>query len=99
MNNVWTEEDIRKELDRLYAKTRQNSAGLTINFSNAKCTLGQYSSTDRGSFRFSNHYYQDPTWPIEEALDTIWHEYAHYMAHMIYGNLSLGSIRKNIVGA
>ena len=97
MNNVWTEEGIQKELERLDAKTGMNGAGLPISFSNPKCTLGQYSSTDGGSFRFSNHYYQDSTWPVEEALDTIRHEYAHYMDHMdhiIYRNLVHGSTWK-----
>lgn len=67
---------------------------LPISFSKAKCTLDQYSSMDGGTLRFSNHYYQTPTWPIEEALDTIRHEYAHYIDHMVYGNLGHGSIWK-----
>ena len=30
-------------------------------------------------FCFSNHYFQNQEFPIEEAIDTIRHEYAHYM--------------------
>lgn len=54
MNNVWTEEGIQKGLERLDAKTGMNGSGLPISFSNPKCTFGQYSSADGGSFRFSN---------------------------------------------
>ena len=102
MNNVWTEDAIRAELAKLDAKTGLTGAKLPISFSNAKCTLGQYCSNGGGSFRFSNHYYQDPTWPLEEALDTIRHEYAHYMDHVLYGNLGHGVTWKHcctIVGA
>ena len=82
MKNIWTETAIRKEFARLDAKTGLKGATLPISFGNAKCTLGSYSSAGGGAFRFSRHYFDDPLWPIEEALDTIRHEYAHYMDHM-----------------
>ena len=82
MKNIWNEAAIRKEFARLDAKTGLKGATLPISFSNAKCTLGSYSSAGGGAFRFSRHYFDDPLWPIEEALDTIRHEYAHYMDHM-----------------
>lgn len=88
MNNIWNENNIRKELARLDAKTGLAGATLPITFSNAKCTLGSYSAA--GAFRFSRKYFEDPSWPMEEALDTIRHEYAHYMDHMIYGNMGHG---------
>lgn len=85
----WNEENIRKELERLDTKTGLAGAKLPIVFSNAKCKLGSYSSA--GAFCFSRRYFEDSSWPIEEALDTIRHEYAHYMDHMIYGNMGHGS--------
>ncbi len=98
----WTENAIRKELSRLDKKTGLNGADLPISFNNARCTLGLYCSANGGSFKFSNYYYQDPNWPVEEAIDTIRHEYAHYMDHMLYGHGGHGSTWKlccEIVGA
>lgn len=95
MNQTWTEEAIRTELARLDAKTGLSGAKLPISFGNAACTLGQYRPSGGGSFRFSNYYYQNPDWPIEEALDVIRHEYAHYMDHKLYGNLGHGASWKH----
>lgn len=94
MKNIWNEAAIRKEFARLDAKTGLKGATLPISFSNAKCTLGSYNSAGGGAFRFSRHYFDDPSWPVEEALDTIRHEYAHYMDYMLYGNLSHGATWK-----
>lgn len=89
MNNIWNENDIRKGLARLDAKTGLAGATLPLTFGNANCTLGSYSAV--GAFRFSRKYFEDPSWSIEEALDTIRHGYAHYMDHMIYGNMGHGA--------
>ena len=94
MKNIWNETAIRKEFARLDAKTGLKGATLPISFGNAKCTLGSYSSAGGGAFRFSRYYFDDPLWPIEEALDTIRHEYAHYMDHMVYGNMGHGATWK-----
>lgn len=90
MKNIWNEVTIRKEFARLDAKTGLKGSKLPITFSNVKYTLGSYSSASGGAFRFSRHYFDDPSWPVEEALDTIRHEYAHYMDHMVYGNMGHG---------
>lgn len=36
---------------------------------------------------FSNYYFQNTDFPVEEAVDTIRHEYAHYMDFVINGKL------------
>lgn len=87
----WSEETIRAEMERLDAVTGLSGAKLPIRFNNSKKTLGQYNSADGGSFRFSNYYYHDPDWPIEDAVDTIRHEYAHYMDHVLYGKIGHGT--------
>lgn len=102
MYREWSEVTIRNEISRLDTITGLAGAKLPISFSNAKRTLGQYSCANGGSFRFSNFYFQDKTWPVEEAVDVIRHEYAHYMDHMLYGNLGHGATWKHccvIVGA
>lgn len=75
---------------------------MPIRFGNAKGRLGCYYYADGGSFKFSNYYFQDPDWSTEEALDTIRHEYAHYMERVLYGRGGHGSTWKlccGIVGA
>lgn len=94
MEMKWTESSIRKELARLDEKTGLNGASLPISFNNAKCTLGLYCSENGGSFRFSNYYFQNPEWPVEEALDVIRHEYAHHMDHVIYDGHGHGATWK-----
>lgn len=94
MKNIWNEAAIRKEFARLDAKTGLKGATLPIIFNNAKCTLGSYNPANGGAFRFSRHYYDDPSWPVEAALDTIRHEYAHYMDHMVYSNVGHGATWK-----
>lgn len=95
MEMNWNEASIRKELARLDEKTGLNGASLPIHFNNAKRTLGMYGPKNGGVFCFSNYYFQDPEWPVEEALDTIRHEYAHHMDHVIYGNLGHGATWKH----
>ena len=74
MSTIWDEQSIREELAKLDLKTGLQGALLPINFNNAKCTLAMYSSQNGGKFTFSNYYFQDSNWPIEEALDVIRHE-------------------------
>lgn len=94
MKTIWNEATIRKEFARLDTKTGLKGATLPITFNNSKRTLGFYSISNGGAFRFSRYYYDDPSWPIEAALDIIRHEYAHYMDHMIYGNCGHGTTWK-----
>lgn len=90
MKSIWNETTIRNEFARLDAKTGLKGVTLPITFSNAKRTLGSFCSASGGAFRFSRHYFDDSSWPVEAALDTIRHEYAHYMDYMVYGNLGHG---------
>ena len=91
MNTIWNEAAIRREFARLDVKTGLNGAELPITFSNARGTLGSYTSENGGAFRFSRYYFDDASWPVEEALDTIRHEYAHYMDYMVYGSMGHGA--------
>lgn len=104
MEAIFDEGMIRSELRRLDAKTGLHAADLPIKFGNAKRTLGRFSypSDDKLEFYFSNYYFQSPNHPVEEKLDTIRHEYAHYMDYMLTGSSSHGPSWKNccrIVGA
>lgn len=104
MEPIFDEEMIRAELRRLDERTGLHAADLPIKFGRAKGTLGRFSypSDDEMEFYFSNFYFQDPNHPLEEKLDTIRHEYAHYMDYMFNGASSHGPSWKrccNIVGA
>lgn len=90
---VWTEDAIRAEFRRLDKKFGLDGASLPIIFNKARCTLGQFCGTVSGEpkcFRFSKVYFDDPKFPVKEALDTIRHEYAHYMEFMLYGKTGHG---------
>lgn len=104
MEALFDETKIQNELKRLDDITGFSGAKLPIKFGNAKRTLDRfvYSNKDSLAFYFSNHYFLDSTFPVEEKLDTIRHEYAHYMDYMLTGSSSHGSNWKKccrIVGA
>ena len=82
---IWNIERIRQEIKGLDVKTGLNGSALPITFGDSKRTLGQFSTISGGSFRFSRYYFDNPNWPVEEAIDVIRHEYAHYMEHVLYG--------------
>ncbi len=87
MEKLFYESDIRKELQKLDKKTGLHGADLPIKFGKAKSMLG-YFSYDKNSyfgFYFSNHYFLDPDLPVEEKLNVIRHEYAHYLDYMQRG--------------
>lgn len=89
MNIIWNEARVRDELKFLDRKTGLCGADIPIVFNNAKRTLGSF-STHNGKakrFCFSNHYFQNQDFPVEEAIDTIRHEYAHYMDFVLNGKL------------
>ena len=89
MNVIWNEARVRDELKCLDRKTGLCGADIPIVFNNAKRTLGSF-STHNGKakqFCFSNHYFQNQDFPVEEAIDTIRHEYAHYMDFVLNGKL------------
>lgn len=85
MQIIWTEDDIREQMRFLDKKTRLSGAELPIQFINERTTLGMFSTEDGGVFSFSNNWFQDPSWPRTAAIDTIRHEYAHYMAWERFG--------------
>ena len=104
MELIFDEEMIRTELRRLDIKTGLHAADLPIKFGKAKGTVGRfsYASDDKLGFYFSNYYFQNPNHPVEEKLDTIRHEYAHYMDYMLNGSSSHGPSWKQccyVVGA
>lgn len=90
---IWNEETIRNEFRRLDTKFELDAASLPIVFNNAKRTLGSFYGKRNGDpmrFQFSRYYFDNPKFPPQEALDTIRHEYAHYMDFMLTGKTSHG---------
>lgn len=90
---IWTEEMIRAEIKRLDRITGLQGGDLPITFNKARNTLACYRHKP-ASFTFSIRYFQDPAFPREEALDTIRHEYAHYMDEVLYGESGHGATWK-----
>ena len=79
---------------RLDKLTGLCAAELPIKMTSGERVIGCYHGDKGGSFTFSRKYFTNPEWAEEEALDTIRHEYAHYMDHMIYGNVGHGQTWK-----
>ena len=76
----WTEFDIRAEIARLDAITGLNGAALPIKIGKARRSMGSFTySTKIQYFTFSSVFFADEAFPEEQKLDTIRHEYAHYM--------------------
>ncbi|MCR5337296.1 MAG: hypothetical protein K6E75_01935 [Lachnospiraceae bacterium] len=91
---IWNEENIRKEIKKLDAKTGLSGARLPIFIRDrlAKGVLGLYCPggikggiRKEESFSFSSLWLNNPDFPEEEAVNVIRHEYAHYMDYNIYG--------------
>lgn len=85
MEPIFNEKMIRDELRRIDKKTGYNAADLPIKFGDAKSYLGKFIYGDNMSFYFSNYFFRDPNLALEEKLDTIRHEYAHYLDYMLHG--------------
>ena len=82
---IWNEEMIRAELKRLDRKAGLNGAKLPIKFTHSKHSLGCfYPEKDNMRFDFSLYYLSDDSFPEEEALDLIRHEYAHFANFCLY---------------
>lgn len=94
MNRLWNEAAIRAEMKKLDEQTGLSGAKLPISFDKKKHRLGAYSLENGGEFYFSTYYYDNPDWPEECAIDTIRHEYAHYMDHVLYGEVGHGETWK-----
>lgn len=85
----WTEQMIRNEIERLDKITELSGSNLPIRFSNGFTTLGlfHYESSSLMWFSFSTKYFHSDNFSKEEALDTIRHEYAHYMNKVLYNGI------------
>ncbi len=83
----WPSSRIREELTRLDQLTGYHGADLPIHYGNSRCTLASFHH-NRGQasfFMFSRHYFDAEDFSEHSALDTIRHEYAHYM-NVVEGN-------------
>ena len=94
---------ILNELKRLDAITGLQGAAVPFSFFNRKNAFGMF-VPGRGNmeFRFSEPLFEDPLLPDETKVDTIRHEYAHYMDYVKFGCCSHGATWKrccHIVGA
>ena len=96
MEPIFDEEMIRAELRRLDAKTGFRAADLPIKFGNARSYLGRFSYPKDGrlEFYFSNYYFRDPNLALEEKLNVIRHEYAHFLDYKLHGSSSHGPLWK-----
>lgn len=85
----WPESRIREEIARLDRQTGLKGAALTIRFNNSRRTLGTFRSKNGEPvcFSFSQAYLECDDYPDSEQLDTIRHEYAHYMVCVRYPGL------------
>ena len=98
---------IKDEIKRLDEKTGLNGSSRPFVINNEIHTLAAYKyrrgkEAGVGDFVFSEYYFNDPNWPIEEAKDTVRHEYAHFMDATKNGFSSHGASWKkccNITGA
>lgn len=77
----WTEEMIREEIKRLDAVTGLNGQKLPIRMGRAKTEVGSLVLLDKEPvcFRFSRCFFEHPDFARKSAVETIRHEYAHYM--------------------
>ena len=86
---TWDEPMIRYELEKLDEITGLEGSSLKIQFINgySKDFLAQYHCIcGNRFFLFNNKYFSNVDFPVNDALDVIRHEYAHYMNDMIYHN-------------
>ena len=80
-NIVWNETVIRKEIKKLDNKTGLAGASLPIELGQAKKRIGCFVSNSNGpiNFYFSMFYLNNPEVDLDDKIDLIRHEYAHYM--------------------
>lgn len=82
---------IRNELKRLDAITGLQGANVPFTFFNRKNAFGMFvPGLGKMEFRFSKPLFEDPLLPDETKVDTIRHEYAHYMDYVQFGHCSHG---------
>ena len=95
MNKIWTIQDIREEIAKLDKITGLSGRKLPIYFCVDWGVLGSYIYEDKKAFAFSfQHFWNDFKWTMEDAIDVIKHEYAHYMDEVLYNNHGHGETWK-----
>ena len=84
---IWTEEMIRKELRRLDKITGLRGSELPIKFRTKGKACGWFRHSQGGvlEFGFSLSHLNDPKLPEMEKIDTIRHEYAHFLDYVWNG--------------
>ena len=89
MNKSWSEKDIRKEIKKMDIMTGLSGAELIIEFVKSKNKIGSFQVKNGNPYKFcfSKDFFFDETFPYRLAIDTIRHEYAHYMDFMKNGNV------------
>ena len=100
-SKTWPRERILAELKKLDGITGLNGAELPIEYTMWNCTLGMFHVTKKREpqkFSFSKIYLDDPSLPDEINIDTIRHEYAHYMDLVLYGNIGHSRTWKKCCG-
>ena len=101
---TWTENRIREEISKLDEMTGLEGAKLPIEMIKAHSAQGCFKKHRNGwmGFGFSIYHFMDPNYAVQEAIDTIRHEYAHFMDYVLYGNFGHGATWKeccNKIGA
>ena len=89
---IWDEAEIRREFLRLDRITGLNGGTLPIRFHKRGRAVGKfgYSKSGRMFFSFHSQYFDDPTIPPEALMDTVRHEYAHFMDYKNRGKSGHG---------
>lgn len=103
-DRVWDRAAICREIAVCDEMTGLRGKDLPIEFITNCRSLGRFSwsKSQGGRFQFNVDYFDDPTFPVEEAIDTIRHEYAHYIDREKFGKHGHGATWKKacrMVGA
>ena len=83
----WPHERIRREIRQLDNRTGLDGLKLSIYFNDDEQKLGTFTHTQHQTplyFTFSQHFFENPAFTDAEAIDTVRHEYAHFMKCVRY---------------
>jgi len=103
-SKIWPRERIHAELVKLDRMTGLSGAELPFDYTRWYGTLGMFYTAREGrmlvpgKFSFSVVFLDDTTIPDEINIDTIRHEYAHYMDFVLYGNIGHSRTWKKCCG-
>lgn len=86
-HEIMNEDAIRQEMRRLDERTHLAGAEVPIRFYKKGKALGKFSWSSSGKigFSFNQEHFSNPDMVPEVLLDTVRHEYAHYMDYMNRG--------------